>query len=368
MSDWFRVENVDEIPSPALLVYPRRVRANLQRMVESVGDPQRLRPHVKTHKMARVIQLKRQLGIDKFKTATIAEAEMTAREGGRDILLAYQPCGPNIERLCRLCQTFPDSRFSTLVDNLDSLESIAAAARQHNLVIDLYVDLNVGMNRTGIVPGEAALELYRRLVGTEGVRAAGLHAYDGHLHDDSLEQLRKQVGDAFAPVWQLRAELLDRDLDVPNLIASGTPTCQVHAANADIEVGPGTAVFYDFGQESLSPNMGFEHAAVLLTRVISRPAKGLICVDLGHKAVASEMPHPRVRFFGLETAEAVTHSEEHLVLRVENDDDFPVGTPLYGIPQHICPTVALHQLAWCIEEGRLTETWPVTARDRRLTI
>jgi D-serine deaminase-like pyridoxal phosphate-dependent protein len=367
-SPWYSIINASEIPSPALLIYPDRVRENLERMIALVGDVQRLRPHVKTHKLPQVIAMKRLLGIDKFKTSTIAEAEMTASAGGRDVLLAYQPVGPAIGRLVTLIQRFPNTHFTALVDNLESLAEIARSASAANILISLYVDLNVGMNRTGIVPGPDALSLYKAMCVTPGVRPSGLHAYDGHIHENRFETLVERSTATFAPVWRLRDELRSLGLPVPNIIASGTPTSRLLAQYEGVEVGAGTTVLWDFGQEDLTPDLDFLNAAVLLCRVISRPTENRLCIDLGHKAVASEMPHPRVRFFGLEDAVPVGHSEEHLVLETPRASEYPVGTILYGIPRHVCPTVALHSEVWSVREGQAQETWPVVARTRRISI
>jgi len=125
---------------------------------------------------------------------------------------------------------------------------------------------------------------------------------------------------------------------------------------------------WDFGQEGVCPDHHFENAALLMTRVLSKPAPGLLCFDLGHKAVASEMPHPRVRLIGLEDAEATTHSEEHLVVKTARADDYQVGDVVYGIPRHICPTMALHSDVWAVRDGAAAESWPVVARTRRITV
>jgi len=105
---------------------------------------------------------------------------------------------------------------------------------------------------------------------------------------------------------------------------------------------------------------------MLLTRVVSKPGPGRLCLDLGHKAVASEMPHPRVRLLELPQAEFVMHSEEHLVIEDAAADSFPVGTILHALPRHICPTVALHDACWLVENGAATARWPITARHRDL--
>lgn len=368
MNQWYELENPDEVPSPALLLYPDRIRENLRRMIAYCGDVSRLRPHVKTHKMPQIVRMKLEAGITKFKTSTIAEAEMTARAGGLDVLLAYQPVGPNVRRLIELIQTFPQTRFSALVDNPQSLRSISDAAQAANVPVELFVDLNVGMNRTGIAVGPDAISLYRELCQSRNVRAGGVHAYDGHVHESSFDDLQRVAEQTFAPAWEMIDQLRGEGLPVPKIIASGTPTSRLLAQQDDVEVGAGTTVLWDFGQFDLTPDLDFQNAAVLLARVISHPTSDRICIDLGHKSVASEMPHPRVRFFGLEDAETVVHSEEHLVLRTDRASEFPVGTVLYGLPRHVCPTVALYNEVWCVEDQRAGDKWPVVARARCLTI
>ena len=145
---WYLVDDVEAIASPALLVYPDRVRENIARMIAVAGGTARLRPHVKTHKLPQIIRMKRAAGIRKFKVSTIAEAEMTATAGGEDILLAYQPVGPNVQRLVTLMRRFPETRFATLVDDAANLAAISRVAVAENVAITLYLDLNVGMNRT----------------------------------------------------------------------------------------------------------------------------------------------------------------------------------------------------------------------------
>ena len=368
MSCWYTLTNAAEVPSPAVLIYPDRVAENLQRMIALAGGAERLRPHVKTHKLPGVIALKLAAGITKFKCATIAEAEMTAAAGGPDILLAYQPVGPNARRFVELMRRFPNARFTTVIDNPATLTELAAAAQAGGVVAEVLLDLNVGMDRTGIAPGPEAFALYRQLAQTPGVRPGGLHAYDGHLHQPMEAERAAALSVAFAPVWKFRDELLAAGLPVPRMIASGTPTFALLAKEAAVEVGAGTSVLWDAGQPRNCAEFNFLEAAVLLTRVISRPTPTRITLDLGHKSVASEMPHPRVRLFGLEDARFAMHSEEHLVVETDRAGDYPVGTVVYGIPTHVCPTVALHSDVTVVRDGRAVETWPVVARARRLTI
>ena len=152
------------------------------------------------------------------------------------------------------------------------------------------------------------------------------------------------------------------------LVVGGTPTFPVHAAHADRNCSPGTTTLWDFGYGDGLPDLEFDYAAILLTRVISRPGTQRACFDLGHKAVAADKPLPRVRFFGHENAEALVHSEEHLMLEGASMEGLQVGDCCYGVPAHICPTVALHDHAWVVQEGKAVGLWDIAARRRSLGV
>jgi D-serine deaminase-like pyridoxal phosphate-dependent protein len=365
---WFQLSNEDDVPSPALLIFLERAENNLARMLEIVGNPEWLRPHVKTHKLGLLVARQLRLGITKFKCATIAEAEMCAVEGAADVLLAFPIVGPNIARFCELVCRFPRTRFATIADDASAITAIGRSADAAQLTVDVFLDLDCGMHRTGVAPGPLAVERYRQLYASGGVRAAGLHAYDGHIHHSDPAVRRRECEAAFAPVLDLRRELENAGLRVPSLIAGGSPTFPIHAGYKDRECSPGTTVLWDFGYADLFPDMPFVSAAVLLTRVISKPRPNYLCLDLGHKAVAAENPHPRVRLLELPDATAVTHSEEHLVIETKNAEAFAVGDVLHGIPRHICPTVALHSEAVIVRDGVAAEQCPIAARARRLSI
>lgn len=365
---WYHVANNEVIPSPALLIYPERIEDNIRKMVEITGDADRLRPHVKTHKMPEIIRMQVEHGITRFKCSTISEAEMTAENGARDIILALQPVGPAAERFFALKKKYPDVNISCICDTESVIRIIAEKAIRHGAQTDIWLDINNGMNRTGIAPGDKAAELFTLINSLPMLRAAGLHAYDGHIRDSDFT-LRKQKSDeAFKSVAAL-AEKLRKIVkhDIP-VVAGGSPTFRVHAMREGVECSPGTVLLWDYGYSSSLPDTVFSHAAVLMTRVISKPAEGLLCLDLGHKAIGSEMPHPRIIFFGMEEYTAVNHSEEHLVLKTPEAEKFNPGDVLFGIPWHICPTVDRHDLAYVIRKNRATEVWSVEARKRFITI
>lgn len=369
MNDWYRVDNSDEMASPALLIYPDRIENNLGKMITFAGGPQKLRPHVKTHKLPQVIEMKRQLKINKFKASTLAEAKMTSLAGGRDVLLAMQPVGPAISQLTDLIVDHPKTQFSTIVDNPESVGAIASAASEAEVKVSLYVDLNVGMDRTGIRPDSKAMQLYQLIDQGRHLVAVGLHAYDGHVHCLQGEKLTRKVQETFAPVLELASQIREKGMTRPKLVFGGTPTSWTAAQMFDdladdIEVSAGTSVLWDAGQMSHSPGQDFQHAAVLMTRVVSKPTDSTLCLDLGHKAVASEFPAPRVMWINLDTATEIAHSEEHLVIQTDQANEFQVGSVIYGIPYHVCPTVALHERVHVVEDNHAFDTWHVIARTR----
>jgi D-serine deaminase-like pyridoxal phosphate-dependent protein len=364
---WYTLRNVDAVDSPALVVYRDRVQENislLKSMVE--GDVASLRPHVKTHKMAEVARLLLDAGIRKFKCATIAEAEMLARTGAPDVLLAYQPAGPKMGRLLGLVKAYPETRFSCLVDNPVTAGELSVVFAAEGRTLDVFLDLNVGMNRTGIVPGREALELYFQCHKLRGISPAGLHAYDGHIRDEDFTQRKEKSDQAFEPVALLAREIVRAGKPQPVIVAGGSPTFPVHARRPGVERSPGTFIFWDWGYHTTLAEQPFVFAALLVTRVISVVNGHTICLDLGHKSVAAENPLPRVKFLNLPDAQPVAQSEEHLVVKVADSSQYKVGDVFYAVPVHICPTCALYDRAHVAENHLVTDAWKVVARDRAI--
>jgi D-threonine aldolase len=360
---WHRVANIDEVPSPALLVYPERLEQNIRRML-ALCPPERLRPHVKTHKLPEVVRMQMAQGIDRFKCATLMELEMAANAGASDLLLACQPVGPTAAGLVEIVRRFPAVHFSAIADDLQVIHDLSQrfSAAQKNLA--LLLDLDCGMHRSGIVPGTEALELYRLLDTLPGLEPGGLHVYDGHLKETDLEQRARSCAEAWAPVERFIEELTRAGLPIPGIVAGGTPTFPIHALRETVECSPGTCLLWDFGYARQFPDLDFLFAALVMTRVVSKPHGNRLCLDLGHKAIASENPHPRVDFIDLPGADAVMHSEEHLVIETDQAQNFPVGAVLYGIPRHVCPTCALYSEAVTVRHNRAQQRWKIKGRDR----
>jgi D-serine deaminase-like pyridoxal phosphate-dependent protein len=363
---WYTIENVNELDSPCFVVYPDRVQENIKRLVQSIDDVARLRPHIKTHKSSEVSKLMLKAGITKFKCATIAEAEMLAETGAKDILLAYQPVGPKAKRLAELVSKYPGLQWSCLTDNVDAANEISSAFASKKLKINVYIDLNVGMNRTGIVP-QKALALFEKIHQLPGLDVMGLHAYDGHQRDSDFSVRKQKTDTAFKDVENLHDDVQKKFNKRLTIVAGGTPTFSVHCQRKEVECSPGTYVYWDQGYEQILKEQHYLHAGLVVTRVVSLPADNIVCTDLGHKAIASENPITnRVSFLNASDLEPIGHSEEHMVFKTIGK--YKVGDVLYGVPYHICPTVALHEIAHTVSDGKVTDGWITKARRRKLSV
>lgn len=367
MDNWYKIENEHEVDSPALLVYPERIKHNIALAISLIGDVSQLRPHVKTHKTKEILQLQLEAGITKFKCATIAEAEMLGECGAPDVLLSYPLYGPKISRFLVLINRFPNTRYSAIVDNEVAATTLAHAAAAADAVLPVYIDLDLGMGRTGIQPDETALSLYRFCHQLTGMSIQGFHAYDGHVREVDLEKRKAICERNFEPIADMVRILHEEGLAKPRIIIGGSPSFPVYAQYPEVECSPGTFVLWDKGYGDTLPEQPFLPAAVLLCRVVSLPGPytNRICIDLGYKAIASEnLLERRVYFMNAENLIPVSHSEEHLVLEVSEGHEWEVGDVLYGLPSHICPTVALYERLTVVQNGCAVDNWPVAARRR----
>lgn len=364
---WYVINDLSKLDTPALVIYPKRVKQNIALLTEAIDDVNRLRPHVKTHKTREASQLMLAAGIRKFKCATIAEAEMLAQCGAPDVLLAYQPTAVKMHRLLELINAYPTTTFSCLVDNLDTANELSRQAVEAGIVVPVYIDLNVGMNRTGIAPDANVVTLYTELATLEGVTPVGLHAYDGHMRNPDLAARTDECNAAFGPVEQLKDQLKALGFG-PVIVAGGSPSFPIHARRADVECSPGTFVYWDRTYRDMLAEQPFQSAALVVARVISLPSPTKVCLDLGHKSIAAESPlEQRVTFLNAPDLKAVGQSEEHLVMEAPEGHTYRIGDVVYGLPNHICPTCALYERGFTIEDGNVTGEWRTISRDRILT-
>jgi len=367
-NNWYEVDNIQNFISPALLVYPKRIEENIQKMIDIAGGTENLRPHIKTHKIAEIVNLQIKNGINKFKCATIAEAELLALCQAQDILLAIQPVGININRFFELIEKYPKSKFSTIVDNQVTVNEICKIGASKNNKISVWLDINNGMNRTGIIPDDNAINLYQSISNNKDLKIKGLHVYDGHIHESNFDQRQKVCDQYFEPVLEMKNRLEQLGYKVETIIAGGTPTFPIHCKRKNVETSPGTSLLWDEGYGKNYEDLDFLPAAVLITRIISKPKSNYICLDLGHKSVASEMSLPRVKFLDKIEGNQISQSEEHLSIESLEADKYKIGDLFYAIPYHICPTVAKYKNVLTVLDKKITGSWVVAARDNSINI
>lgn len=358
MKPWFKISNEDNLLTPALLFYPERIRQNIDQMIRIAGKPERMRPHVKTYKCPEIVQMQMERGVSKFKCATISEAKMLAKYEVPDILIAYPLVGPAQKGLVRMIQEFPESKFSVLIDHIDQLRQWD----QHEVSMNLFIDLDVGMHRTGINLAEAA-SLYEAIQDSTH-RFIGWHIYDGHIHHSDLTERTKAVNKAYS---ELEGLIHRTGTEEAELICGSSVTFPIHAAHQNRMLAPGTTLLWDHGYASQFPDLTFDIAATMLTRIVSKPGRNLLCLDLGYKAVASEMDSSPVIFPEVPDGEIVNHSEEHMVIATKESDKWKIGDCAYALPWHICPTVALHEQAAIVSNQSANEFWKIESRNRIYT-
>ncbi len=368
---WYELKDPERVDSPALMVYPERIKRNISEMLRLVGTPKRLVPHIKTHKMAEVVKLQMAVGIKRFKCATIAEAELLSECDVDEVILAYQLNESKAKRFLELVQKYPHIRFVSLIDNLQSTAILQALFLQEGLTANVFIDVDNGMHRTGFPIDQDLFSFYKKIQHYSHVHCYGLHVYDGHLHIQNFEERKQKAEEAFLPIKKISDQIIAAGYPKPVILAGGSPTFTIHALNPEVICSPGTCLLWDKGYGDLLPEQDFLPAAVLLTRIISKPQSGILTMDLGHKSVAAENPiHRRIFFLNLDSYKVIAQSEEHLVVEVGQKtwQSYQVGAIFYGIPQHICPTVALYDEVQVVDNNDVIDQWQVRARKKRINI
>ena len=367
----YKIQNISDLDTPVLVVYPERVQHNIDTAIRMVGDVRRLRPHIKTHKSAVVAKMMMDAAITQFKCATIAEAEMLGIAGAKDVLLAYQPNGPKIQRFINVIKQYPNTKYACLIDNIAAAQAKSDCFAAESLDVPVFIDLNIGQNRTGIAADETAVTLFFACEKMQGIHIVGLHGYDGHIRNPDLAIRKSECDAAFDKLWAVKTQIESkRSKGMKELIvvSGGSPSFSIHAKRETVQCSPGTFIYWDKGYGDLCAEQPFKHAALLVTRVISLPDATKLCLDLGHKSVAAENDiTKRVYFLNAPELIPLSQSEEHLVVEAGFGHHYKVGDVLYGLPFHICPTVALFERVVTIENGKANGEWLTIARDRKIT-
>jgi D-serine deaminase-like pyridoxal phosphate-dependent protein len=359
--------------SPALVVHMDKVRSNLRTVIEHCGGADRWRPHVKTTKIPAVFAEVARAGVRHFKCATTREAALLCdalrREGtlGGDSLLAYPLVGPALTRLGRIAQEFPETQLSVLCEEPARVAHVAEE-------LGVFVDVNPGMNRTGIPVADHSSIL--AVVRAAGASFRGVHFYDGHLHKGAADERRRAAFACYEQLLELLAVLKADGHDVSEVITSGTPTF-LHALAFEAfgaaecpkhRVSPGTVVYHDLRTEQENIELDLAPAATVFTRVVSHPRDGLATCDAGSKSIAAEAGDPCAFVIGHPELVAQPPNEEHLPLHVTSGKRPARGAHLHLVPMHVCPTVNLAEQAILLDAGEVQDVVPVSARAHELLL
>ncbi len=366
MSDYI-LNETEEIITPCLIYYLDAVKRNTEEIIRVSGNVGRLWPHVKTHKCIKMIELLMSYGIEQFKTATIAEAEMAAMAGAKRVILAYPLIGPNQKRLICLAKAYPETVFYAIGDDLEQMRQLSRLCDEEDFEMPCLIDVNTGLNRTG-VPLDAVVSVYEECAAMQHLRVEGLHCYDGERHEKEERTRDVKVKETDAAVSVIVDRLRADGYSCEIVVVGGTPSFPCHARDDAWFLSPGTSFIHDAGYKSNIPDLNCEPGAAVMTRVVSHPAPGYFTLDLGYKGIASDPEGQRGFIIGYDDAESVMQNEEHWVWHLKEQTKVPpIGSCLYVIPTHICPTSALYPEVLIAQKGEIVDRWTVTARNRKIT-
>jgi D-serine deaminase-like pyridoxal phosphate-dependent protein len=364
----YEVRDAHALSTPSLLIYAEMIEGNITAALRMMnGDANRWRPHLKTAKLKYTMRRLVARGINAAKCATTLELVVAIESGMDDVVVAFPLMGPNAARVRDIAATYPERRISTLVESADQIDEWRTSA------VGVFVDLNPGMDRTGMEEGhfEDVRELIHQ-VQKAGLRFRGLHHYDGHIKntDPSAAVVAR---DGYSRLIELIAYLKRGGIEVHEVITSGTPAMP-HALNFAPfcegefvhRVSPGTIVYNDRSSLKELPDYGFQPAALVLSTVVSRPRADRVTCDAGHKAVSADAGVPTCDVMGRSDLMGLKPSEEHLPIEVRSGATPSRGDLLYLLPAHVCPTVNNFDKAVLVRDGKVEAIVPVTARGREM--
>jgi D-serine deaminase-like pyridoxal phosphate-dependent protein len=365
----YRIDDVESVRTPALAIYTEIVDANIEVTLDLLGGaPDRFRPHVKTSKLAATMNRLIERGVENFKCATTLELATLCEIGAADVLVAYPVVGANAQRVREIDRSFDRTEVSALVE---SVEQIGAWRGSE---IGLFVDVNPGMDRTGIEQDRA--EEIVALVGTiveTGLTFRGLHYYDGHLADVDDAARERVAHSGYDRLLSLVDAIERAGNPVAEIITAGTPALPFSLSYGGFaacrpvhRVSPGTVIYGDCTSAAQLPSeCGYRPAATVVATVVSHPTRGVVTCDAGHKTVSADAGVPTCAVLGRADLEPLHPSEEHLPIRVPAGAPVPdIGEFLYLVPRLVSPTINNFDHALLVENARITTIAPVTARGR----
>jgi D-serine deaminase-like pyridoxal phosphate-dependent protein len=365
----YRIRDLSAVMTPALAIYPEIVRSNIDFTLQLLGgDPARWRPHVKTAKLQSVMRILVECGVKQFKCATTLELVTACHAGASDILIAYPMTGANAARARQIAGEYPRVQISALVETIAQIDNWKASR------VGLFVDINPGMDRTGIEQSrfEEILAVVNAIRGAR-LTFSGLHYYDGHLHAPDLQLRIAEAHRGYDRLLEIVRCLENTGAHVSEVITSGTPAFPATVSYSGFKgasfvhrASPGTVVYSDVSSAGeLPPDYRHRPAAIVVSRVVSHPRAGMITCDAGHKTLSVDAGVPNCVVLGHPGFRCCRPSEEHLPMEVPAEIAAPaIGDVLYLVPRHVCPTVNNFDHALFVRNGHIESVEPVSARGR----
>ncbi len=347
-----------DLETPALLVDIAAMERNEQRMAGFCsGVSVQLRPHVKSHRSPELARRQLASGAHGICCGSLAEAEAMLEAGVDDILITKQIVKP--AQLARVAELARTSAIIVLADHDELVERLDRCALQAGTCIDVLIDVDIGLGRSGVAPMEAARRLAQRADRARGLRLLGLMGYEGSMHDLDAGAREAACAHALGRLVATR-QLIERDGIELRIVSSGATSTFRTAGTIDgiTEIQPGTYLLGDAKYRLAQPE--FETALSVLTTVINLPSAGRITVDAGQKKLTSAAQLPQPKDSALRMLKV---QEEHGLLEVVDGRNSPrIGDTLELIPWHGGTTVNLYDRIYGIRDGYIAEVWNVAAR------
>ena len=363
----YQAAGMEDVLTPALVVYPEMIASNIERTVKLLGgDPNRWRVHIKTAKLAYTLRMLIERGIRNFKCAITLELLVACQCSAPDVLLSYPSAGANAHRVREIAEQFPKTRVSVLVESEEQVKQWRGSK------VGVFIDINPGMNRTGIDQNHAAgIVALVRAIAAAGLEFRGLHYYDGQYGGTEAHERTKATHDGYDRLMHIVGEIERSGIRVPEVVTAGTPTLSDSLSYPNFRnagfvhrMSPGTLVYSDATSLAQLPKeYGHRPAVLVLTRVVSHPRPGIITCDAGHKSISADAGVPTCVVVGHPELTPLSPSEEHLPMAVkEGATAPPAGELLYLLPRHICPSVNNFDDALLVRNGKIEAVEKVSAR------
>jgi D-serine deaminase-like pyridoxal phosphate-dependent protein len=360
---------VEEIDTPAMVVDLDVMDANLKRVADyACAHGLRLRPHTKTHKSVALAKRQLALGAAGLTVAKVSEAEVMMGASPHDVLVAFPVIGrPKLERLVEIVRR---THITVALDSLFVAEQLSQAASAAQVTFGVLAEMDAGLGRVGVAPGEPLLDLARSIAKLPGIEFEGITFYPGHIKD--LDEPGRR---ALAQLGELLRSVLDEfakaGMEVHIVSGGSTPTLfHSHEIEGLTEIRPGTYVFNDLNTVRSGGCKLEECAARVLATVVSTARPGQMIIDGGSKTFSSDRPVTAgdVTFGQLvEAPGARFHkmNEEHGFIDVTHAErGFSVGDRVQVIPNHVCVAMNLHERVYGVRRGAVEEVWTVDGRGK----